>query len=335
MSAVTKLSCLALLLMGSVGFAESHVPQFHTVVAPKDGEDVARPCEYELFTPSHGPFRAVFVIYERGRDVQSFLTDPLVKLFAEKENLALMMPRHCASKGREDIDVDPAKGLGRSLLTALDQFAEEAKHPELKTAPLVVLGFSGAGSLAGRLAGFAPDRVAAVVLAHAGQYDPLGLDTIQHTAASVEVPEFILVGSIDDHVGTKRAFDYFNRYWQAGAPWIFVTQNNVPHCCVVNARDLILEWVDAVLTLRLDSGKPGIALVDRNKGYRAYVELAETDIHDQWKLPTSEVVRASFYGSRDSSMRTGIPAGWLPSKKVADAWKAFVVMTSHPVTSLP
>jgi dienelactone hydrolase len=322
-------------LLGSLAVAQSPVSPLHTSVAPKEGEDIAKACEYDMAAPPSGELRAVFVIFERGRDMQSFYADPVVRSFAEKQHIALMMPRHCASKQYEDIDVDPGKGLGRSLLTALDQFAVQTKHPELSRVPLAVLGFSGAGSLAARLPAFAPDRIAAVVLANAGQFEPLGLDTVQHTLASVKVPEFILVGSKDDHVGTQRAYEYFSRFWPEGAPWVYVTQNGVPHCCVVNARDLILEWLDAVLTVRLEPRKGPMAPVDRNKGYRGYIQVATTDTHDAWKLPTSEVLFASTYGSHDDALKSGIPAGWLPTKRFAEDWKVFVGQTFHPALSMP
>jgi dienelactone hydrolase len=67
-------------------------------------------------------------------------------------------------------------------------------HPELKTAPLIVLGFSGAGALAGRLVGFAPDRIEAAILSHGGQVAPLNLDTISLSGAALKIPELILVG---------------------------------------------------------------------------------------------------------------------------------------------
>ncbi len=326
---------MVLLSLAAAAQTPTQTPVLHTTVAPREGEDIARPCEYEMVKPPSGTLRAAFVVFERGADVQSLYNDSVVRLFAQKQHLALVMARHCASKQYEDIDVDPEKGLGRNLLTALDQFAEQSRHPELKQAPLIVLGFSGAGSLAARLTTFAPERVMAAVLAHAGQFDPLGLDTIQHTAASVKIPELILVGSKDDHVGTRRAYDYFNRYWHEGAPWVFVTQNGVPHCCVINAKDLILEWLDAVLSLRLEPRKTQMLPVDRSHGYLGYIQIAETATVDSYKLHTSEVLYASYYGAHDDAMKSGIPAGWMPTKHFAEDWKVFVAEPFHPAVSLP
>jgi hypothetical protein len=61
--------------------------------------------------------------------------------------------------------MDPAKGIGRALFAALTQLAQSSHHPELASCKLILLGFSGTGSLAGRLAGYAPDRILAVIAA--------------------------------------------------------------------------------------------------------------------------------------------------------------------------
>jgi len=56
---------------------------------------------------------------------------------------------------------------------------------------LILLGFSGTGSLVGRFAGYAPDRVMAVVATHPG-HNPLGLETIDLTPEAAAIPQFIL-----------------------------------------------------------------------------------------------------------------------------------------------
>ena len=64
----------------------------------------------------------------------------------------------------------------------------------MASARLILLGFSGTGSLVGRFAGFAPDRVMAVVATHPG-HNPLGLETIDLTPEAAAIPQFILAGS--------------------------------------------------------------------------------------------------------------------------------------------
>ncbi len=106
--------------------------------------------------------------------------------------------REANQKGSWRLDVDPNQGLGRALLAAVDQLSVATNHPELKTAPLLVLGFSGAGALVGRLVGFAPNRIATAILSHAGQVPPLNLDTINLSGAALKIPELIFQRVGDD-----------------------------------------------------------------------------------------------------------------------------------------
>ena len=93
------------------------------------------------------------------------------------------------------MNVDPSKGIGRALLTALRQLAQSSGHGELGSAKIIILGFSGTGSLVGRLAEFAPDRVLAVIPTAPGHFDPLGVDTINLSIKTLAIPQLILVGS--------------------------------------------------------------------------------------------------------------------------------------------
>jgi hypothetical protein len=215
------------------GLAQGTISSFHTIAAPESGEDVANPCEYELrILSAKKRIRALFVVFERGPELQHFYEQPEVAAFAREHDLAMLMPMGCPStKNHGDIDVDPNHGLGRALFTAVDQFSVQTYHPELKTAPLHLLGFSGAGALVGRLVGFAPDRIATAILSHAGQVPPWNLDTINLSGAALKIPELILVGGKDEVVGTELAYSYFSRYWRLGAPWLFATQNDAGHFC--------------------------------------------------------------------------------------------------------
>jgi dienelactone hydrolase len=133
--------------------------------------------------------------------------------------------------------MDPAKGIGRALFAALDQFAELSGHRELASARLILLGFSGTGSLVGRFAGYAPDRVMAVVATHPG-HNPLGLETIDLTPEAANIPQFILAGSTDRITGTERPYAYFRKYFDRGAPWTFVVQNRTPHVLRRQRQDI-------------------------------------------------------------------------------------------------
>ena len=338
MNQIWLLLCLPLLAVFGAAKLHSQATEshLHTTVQPLAGEDLEHSCEYDMMLPpSAKRIRAVWIIFERGQDIQRLYDDPGVRSFAAQNRFAIMMSHHCRSKSYEDIDVDPNRGIGRALFAAVDQLANQSGHVELKTAPIILLGFSGAGSLTGRLVAYAPKRIAAAILANAGQFEPLGLDTIQLPAESLAVPELILVGGTDDHVGTERAYDYFSKYHAQGAPWLFLVQNNVPHCCVVNAKEIMLNWLREVLKVRLANSKRGLAPMDRTHGYEGFIQLTATGVRDNWRLPTSNVSRACFLSTGEHPPSGEADAGWLPSKNLAKEWLEFTLKKTHPVISMP
>jgi hypothetical protein len=62
-------------------------------------------------------------------------------------------------------------------------------YPELGSAKLIVLGFSGTGAYFGHFVAYAPNRVLAAILANPGQTAPDNIDKIKLDADGVAVPE--------------------------------------------------------------------------------------------------------------------------------------------------
>src|ERR1700731_3344033 len=72
---------------------ESHL---HTTVQPLAADDLEHPCEYDMtLPPSATGIRAVWIIFERGQDIQRLYDDPEVRSFAAQNRLATMMSHHC------------------------------------------------------------------------------------------------------------------------------------------------------------------------------------------------------------------------------------------------
>ena len=160
----------------SADAAASPAVALQTSVAPEAGEDLASPCRYELtlFDPSR-QVRAVWVIFDRGRDTLRYYGDPDVQAFAERHDVGLLLAFNCSAQSEAahgDINVDPSRGLGRALLSALSQFGRATQHPELSSAGLILQGVSGAGVLVARFPEYIPERVLAVVTTEPGQFDP-------------------------------------------------------------------------------------------------------------------------------------------------------------------
>jgi hypothetical protein len=318
---------------------------FQTSVAPLEEEDLASACRYEitLLDPAR-TVRGVWVIFDRGRDVLRYYGDPDVQAFAQRHDLALMLPFHCRAKSETggDMNVDPSKGLGRALFSALTQFAASSGHSELASAKLVLLGFSGTGSLAGRFTEYAPDRIMAVIASNPGHFDPLGVDTIELSPKAAAIPQLVLAGSADAITGTQRPYEYFRKYFDQGSPWTFVVQNRTPHCCIINVKTMVLQWLDAVIVRRLT----------RSTGSYGFIKTRKSEITDCPKpfAPTGPIWRCAAndtWGGANWSVtdaRTDrrpnppegmMPAGWLPDRKFARLWVSFVTKREHPVTSLP
>jgi pimeloyl-ACP methyl ester carboxylesterase len=317
---------------------------FQISVAPQPHEELAGPCRYELvlLDPSR-TIRGVWVTFDRGRDMLRYYGDPDVGAFARQRDLALLLAFHCRSKSSDgDISVDPAKGLGRTLFAALGQLAEASKHPELASAKVILLGFSGTGALVGRFAEYAPDRVLAVVAANPGHGDPVGVDTIRLSTGATSIPHMILTGSGDAVSGTQRPYEYFRRHFDRGAPWAFVVQNGTPHCCVINAKPLILRWLDQVAMQRVNRSSGFYASMGTQPSESENCPEPRPALVPPWCQSTKDTwgtrnwrIRTASVDTRPTAPRGMIPAGWFPSRALASEWLAFVKTVQHPVTSLP
>ena len=185
-----RFAALVLFLMSACSAGE--IARYETVVMPLADEDIASGCHYTLTIPAPNErIRAVWVIFDRAHDVHDLYSDPALEAFAKRVHLALLLHSHCPGKlpeDRGDMNMDPAKGLGRALFTALEQFAHTTGHPELSASDLIFLGFSGAGPLCARLVGAAPNRAIAAILSAPGHFEPLGIDTVDLNSQALSVP---------------------------------------------------------------------------------------------------------------------------------------------------
>jgi len=318
---------------------------FQTSVSPQSGEDLAAACTYEItLTNPSRTVHAVWTIFERSRDTLDYYKDADVRAFARRHDIALLFPFHCRSKSETggDMNVDPSRGIGRALLAALEQLAQSSGHAELGSAKLILLGFSGTGSLVGRLAEFAPDRILAVIPTAPAQYDPLGVDTINLSPKSLAIPHLILVGSSDAVSGTQRPYEYFKRHFDQGAPWTFVVQNKAPHCCIMNAKTLILLWVDAIVVQRLTRATGWYGFIKTQPSEASDCPDQSAPVRSSWCRSTKDdwdganwSVSAASIGRHPNPPEGTMPAGWLPTRTFAREWVSFVTKPEHPVRLPP
>ena len=69
-------------------FSQGITTSFHTTVAPKIGENVANPCEYDLrvLNPNKR-IQALFVVFERGPELQHFYDESEVGVICSRKSL--------------------------------------------------------------------------------------------------------------------------------------------------------------------------------------------------------------------------------------------------------
>jgi hypothetical protein len=318
---------------------------FQTSVIPQQDEDLAAPCRYEItLTNPSRTIQGVWVIFERSRDMLEYYRDADVRTFARRHDLALLFPFHCRSRSETggDINVDPSKGIGRALFAALTQLAQSSAHAELASAQLILLGFSGTGSLVGRLAEFAPDRILAVIPTDPGHFDPLGVDTISLSLRALAIPHLILTGSSDAVSGTQRPYEYFQRHFEQGASWTFVVQNNVPHCCIMNAKALILRWLDAAVVQRLTRATGWYGFIKSQPSGAIDCPDQSAPVRPSWCRSTKDTwgggnwsVNAASFDRRPNPPIGMMSAGWLPTQAFAKQWVSFVTRPEHPIRLPP
>lgn len=151
----------------------------------------------------------------------------------------------------------------------------------------------------------------------------------------MQVPELIIAGGADDVSGTARPYGYFKKYREKGAPWVFVVQNGSPHCCTANAKDLILNWLKAMLKHSIRRGDIS-GKINQHAGWFAFIKTKQTETTDSFGLKTFDVTAAKIekVSARKKASREWKPAGWLPIHNLAKEWLNFVTQKRHPILPL-
>lgn len=135
------------------------------IVPPRDG-DRFQHAEYSCWiADASKPVKAV-IIHQHGCTNASPDKHPPItgdwhwRALARKHDAALLVPMYQVAKGCDEWN-DPDSGSERALFTALEDFAERSKRPELKDAPWVLWGHSGGSSWSAQMITRHPKRVLA------------------------------------------------------------------------------------------------------------------------------------------------------------------------------
>lgn len=321
--------------------AQVHPREFTTTIVARADENLADNCTFKMTIPAPDkPVKAVWLTYDRGFDIMKYYDDPVVTAFAQRHEIALVLAHQCPAKDpptREtgEMDMDMSRGVARSIDAALDDFGKQSGHAEIARAKLIVLGFSGMGAMFAQYVEYDPSRVLAAILANPGQGIPYGMETVNLSDDAVAVPQFIIVGAIDSRGGTQRPYEYFQRHWVRGAPWTFLVQNGIPHCCVINVKALMLAWLDEVIQARKSSSGFFDAKIDRHRGWTGYIRSCSTERMDSFRKHLWNVCAASIKRVKSKPPADEVPAAWLPSQHLAMKWLEFIQQKEHPEDSFP
>jgi hypothetical protein len=180
-----------------------------------------------------------------------------------------------------------------------------------------------------------PSRLLAAILANPGQGVPYGMETVNFSDEALAVPQFIIVGAIDSRGGTQRPYEYFRRHWVCGAPWVFLVQNGIPHCCVINTKALMLEWLDEVIKARKPGPGVSLAKMDAHRGWTGYIRSCSTERRDSFAEHLWNVCAASVRPVKSNPPADEVPAAWFPNRHLAMAWLTFVTQEKHPEDLFP
>lgn len=289
----------------------------HTVdIEPAPGESFSEPCRFELTIPAaEYSTRAVWVVYDRGRDTRAFYDDEALFQFAERRRLALLWAKHCPAAESGETEPDPSRGPGRALFAALNRLERPSGHGELSSSKVIALGAGADAALAARLAHFAPDRILASIV-HA----PAGFEKLR---APTNVPQLVIANSADPASGTRLPFAYFQRHIANGAPWVFAV-HNADEAALSATKPLLFAWVEGLLDSIPDTTAPVSMGTLQRTGWWLFIRMQDSGQQDESGLPVAAAADSKTAKVGQSGPAGFQPAGWVPTKKMADAWQNFI-----------
>lgn len=269
------------------------------VIPPGNNFDKA---EFRLWYPNNvAAFRGIMLLVPGSNgDGRPMAQDTVWQAFAVKHKLALVACRFTDKPHDQNFIEDYIKvsdGSGQALLSAINKFAEESKHPELATAPMLLWGMSAGGQFNYEFVAWKPERVIAFVVNKGGIY----YSALVSRAARA-VPGMLFVGGKDLEFRTNTIVGLFAVNRRGGAQWALSEEPQAGHI-VGRSRDIALPFYEDVMAVRLPSS-PGPLHAMPEKP--AFIGDFKTKL---------------FAPSADGPA-PGFPTAWLPSERVARMWQA-------------
>jgi hypothetical protein len=121
---------------------------------------------------------------------------------------------------------------------------------------------------------------------------------------------------------TQRPYAYFERYHDR-APLTSMVQNRVPHCCVMNVTPMVLLWLADVIAQQTPLRTNHWCLLTGSNHGKGFIQVEASSVKGDWGEPVWNAGDAWIEPSAGTVPKGAQNAGWLPSKRFAEAWLAF------------
>ena len=278
---------------------------FEAAAAPGNNFDKAN---FRLWIPNDvATFQGIVVLVPGSNgDGRPQAQDSVWQAFAIKHKMALVACQFTDKphdQGFFEDYIKVSEGSGNALLSAINEFAQNSKHPELSSAPFLMWGMSAGGQFNYEFVAWKPERVIAFVVNKGGVYYSALL-----SKASRAVPGMLFVGGNDLEFRTNIIVGLFAVNRRGGALWALAEESGVAHV-VGRSRDVAMVFFEDVLPLRVaQAGAPLKALVEKS-GYLG-----------DFKTKT--------FKAMGDSAAPRYPTAWLPTSRSANAWQA--MLTAKP-----
>jgi hypothetical protein len=326
------LLCWLWFYVSAIGFETYYQVTYPASTMP---DQLALEATYTLWIPEDIPRLRAVIVHQHGCGFaansagETAAHDLHWQALARKWNAALLSPRYRQTEqGREACHLwsDPRRGSRTTFLRALDDFAEQSRHPELRTVPWCLWGHSGGASWVSVMHTLDPQRIVAAWLRsgtafpmwETGEYPkPVKHDEV------FQIPTMLNPGIKESTDGRPVAAwlgsaAMFKDYRSKNAPIGFAADPLSGHDCG-NSRYLAIPFFDACLEMRLP--------LDATENY----PLRKIDLKHGWlaDLMGRVAVPAAEYKGKVQS------AVWLPNERIAKLWMEYVTSGSIHDSSPP
>ncbi|HEY4305027.1 MAG TPA: hypothetical protein VGM82_11200 [Gemmatimonadaceae bacterium] len=264
--------------------------------------------QFRFWTPPQvAKVRAVLVLVPGSNgDGRAMAEDTVWQAFATKNKLAIVACRFTDKQHDQNFIedyVNVANGSGQALIDILGKFAGRSNHAEIASAPLLMWGMSAGGQFDYEFTAWHPERIAAFVVNKGGIYY-----TALTSRAARAVPGILFIGGkdLDQRVETITGLFAVNR--RGGALWALAEEPGVAHV-VGKSRDVSMPFFEDILSARLDASD-------------ALRPMPETGA-------LMGDMKTKDFGPMPEKGGPNYPTSWLPTDRVARAWRA--MLTEKPI----